>query len=138
MGGSGGGYTLWGSAGQPDAALPRGGAGYELRSGFWHAACAAALVPVTIVRSGDTITLAWTHSGENVTYQVHRSSSPYLSPSDATRRAWVSGLPWSYSEVTAPNPGDNRYYVVRGACGAAYVDAGPKGTFAFALTPGAQ
>ena len=39
--GSGGGYTLGGTAGQPDAATWSGG-GYTLDGGFWHAASAGA------------------------------------------------------------------------------------------------
>jgi hypothetical protein len=38
---SGGGYTLGGTAGQPDAATWSGG-GYTLVGGFWHAASAGA------------------------------------------------------------------------------------------------
>ncbi len=38
--GSGGGYSLGGTAGQPDAATWTGG-GYTLAGGFWHAALGA-------------------------------------------------------------------------------------------------
>jgi len=41
---SGGGYTLSGTAGQPDAATWTGG-GYTLNGGFWHAAQAAGGTP---------------------------------------------------------------------------------------------
>jgi len=34
---SGGGYTLGGTAGQPDAAVWTGSTGYTLSGGFWHA-----------------------------------------------------------------------------------------------------
>ncbi len=41
---SGGGYTLGGTAGQPDAATWSGG-GYTLSGGFWHAASGAGEAP---------------------------------------------------------------------------------------------
>ncbi len=41
---SGGGYTLSGTAGQPDAALWSGG-GYTLSGGFWHAGAVAGGTP---------------------------------------------------------------------------------------------
>ena len=41
---SGGGYTLGGTAGQPDAATWSGG-GYTLTGGFWHAARASGTAP---------------------------------------------------------------------------------------------
>lgn len=136
MGGSGGGYTLWGTDGQPDAAIPRGGGIYELRAGFWQDACAAARVPVTITRQGDVVRLKWTHNEANLAYQVHWSTTPYFSPSDATRRAWVAAYPWSYDDVNPPSTAINHYYVVRGTCGAALADGGRQGEFDFALTAG--
>ncbi len=41
---SGGGYTLGGTAGQPDAALWSGG-GYTLNGGFWHAGALGGVTP---------------------------------------------------------------------------------------------
>ena len=41
---SGGGYTLGGTAGQPDAAVWSGG-GYTLSGGFWHAGAAGGTPP---------------------------------------------------------------------------------------------
>ena len=41
---SGGGYTLRGTAGQPDAAIWAGG-GYTLFGGFWHAGAAGGTPP---------------------------------------------------------------------------------------------
>ncbi len=133
--GSAGVYTLGGTGGQSDAAPPRTGGVYELHAGFWQASCTAALVPVTIARSGATITLSWTPTAPNQAYQVHRATAPYFIPSDATRVALVTAAPWSYQETVAPNL-DVAYYVVRPVCGAAYVDAGRKGEFEFALVPG--
>ncbi|NTV38051.1 MAG: hypothetical protein HGA82_02550, partial [Anaerolineales bacterium] len=64
-----GSYTLGGTAGQPDAAVPRSGGVYTLRAGFWQEACttAAAVMP-GIARSGGTVTLSWTPNTGNQAY----------------------------------------------------------------------
>ena len=133
-----GSYALGGTAGQPDAAPERSGGGYTLRAGFWQPSCIAATVSPAIVREGTTVTLSWTHNTANQAYQVHRATTPYFTPTDATRRALVTGAPWSYSDpdTVIGDPNTNYFYLVRATCGAAYVDPGRRGEFDFRLTPG--
>lgn len=135
-------YILGGTIGQPDAAVPRFGGGYELRAGFWRQSCAAtALAGLNITLSGETLTLVWTpgaahHADE--AYQVHRDVTPYFAASDATQRAWVMGNSWPdpSSSVAVGDPLVNYFYLVRSTCGAAYVVSGRVGEFDFTLVPG--
>lgn len=133
----GSGYTLGGAIGQPDAGTLNSGS-YTLRGGFWQPACVAAAVAPTITRAGNTVTLDWTHNTSNQGYQVHRATTPYFTLSDATRRAWVTAAPWSYTDpdVVIGDPNTNYFYLLRATCGAAYADPGRQGEFDFALVPG--
>ena len=143
---SAGSYSLGGTAGQPDAAPERSGSNgsvvYKLRAGFWQPSCVAAAVAPAIARDGSSVTLSWTHSAGDPTqaYQVHRATTPYFTPADATRRAIVTGVPWSYTDPdpVIGDPNINYFYVVRATCGAAYADpaGGRQGEFDFRLTPG--
>jgi hypothetical protein len=135
---AGSGYTLGGTAGQPDAdLLSGGGGGYVLRGGFWRPSCIAAVVPVTISRSGDDVVLAWTHDSANQAYYVHRSTTPYFTPSLATRQGSVTEAPWEFRDVGVLEDVNVNYaYLVRPACGAAYVDTGRRGEFEFRLVSG--
>jgi len=126
-----GSYALGGTAGQPDAAPERsgssGGSVYTLRAGFWQASCVAAAVEPAIAREGSRVTLSWTHNAAaNQAYQVHRATTPYFTPTDVTRRALVTGAPWSYTDpdTVIGDPDTNYFYLVRATCGAAYVDPG--------------
>jgi hypothetical protein len=132
-----GGYSLGGTAGQPDAAAERSDGGYSLTSGFWQPSCVAAAVVATIARDATTITLSWTHNEMNQAYQVHRATTPYFAPAPGTMQEIVTAAPWSDDEVVIGNPAINYFYLVRATCGAAYADAGRVGEFDFALTPGA-
>ena len=85
------GYTLGGTAGQPDAAVPRSGGVYTLRAGFWQEACTtAAAVTPGIARSGSTVTLSWTPNAGNQAYQVHRGTTPYFTPAAGTLQETVT------------------------------------------------
>ena len=96
-----GSYILGGTAGQPDAAVPRSGGSdpvYTLRAGFWQPSCVAAAVVTTITRAlGDpnTVTLSWTHNEANQTYQMHRATTPYFTPVAGTLQETVTAGPWS-------------------------------------------
>jgi hypothetical protein len=136
------GYTLGGTAGQPDAAVPRSGGVYTLRGGFWQPSCVAAAVVTTITRAvgnPNTVTLSWTHVAPNQTYQVHRATTPYFTPAVGTLQETVTAGPWSDDEVVIGDPNTNYFYLVRATCGAAYVDpagGGRRGEFDFRLAPG--
>ena len=110
-----GSYTLGGTAGQPDAAAPRSGGVYTLRSGFWQPSCVAAAVVTTITRAvgnPNTVTLAWSHVAPNQTYQVHRATTPYFTPAAGTLQETVSAGPWSDDEVVIGDPNTNYFYLV--------------------------
>ncbi len=136
----GGGYTLGGTAGQPDAAAPRtDGVKWGLRAGFWQPSCIASVVPVTISREGDDVVLAWTHdpAGDNQLYAIHRSTNPYFTPSPLTRQGTVTATPWEFTDAgVLGDVGANYTYIVRPACGASWVDTPRLGEFGFTLTPG--
>ena len=134
---TGGGYSLGGTAGQPDAGELSGG-GYTLGGGFWQPSCAAAAVDVTIALDGETVILSWTPNAANEAYQIHRATAPYFTPADTTLRAWVAAGSWPDpdSPVAVGDPDRNYYYLVRPTCGTTYVDAGRVGEFDFGLTPG--
>lgn len=134
---TGSGYVLGGTIGQPDAGILSSGS-YTLRGGFWRPSCVAAAVDVTIALDGETVILSWTTDAANEAYQVHRATTPYFTPTDATRRAWVTTGLWPDpdSPVAVGDPVLNYYYLVRPTCGASYVDAGRTGEFDFALVPG--
>ncbi len=89
------------------------------------------------------MTLSWTHNAANQAYQVHRATTPYFTPADATRRALVTAAPWRYPDPdpVIGDPDTNYYYLVRATCGAAYADpggGGRLGEFDFRLVPGSQ
>ncbi len=108
-----------------------------LRGGFWQPSCSAAAVPVTISRSDSDVILAWTHDDDNQAYYVHRSTTPYFTPSLATRQGSVTAEPWEFTDFGVLGDVDVNYtYLVRPACGAAYVDAGRRGEFEFSIVPG--
>ena len=111
-----GSYALGDTAGQPDAAPERSGSGYTLRAGFWQPSCVAAAAAPPIARAGSTVTLSWTHVAPNQTYQMHRATTPYFTPTDVTRRALVTGAPWSYTDpdTVIGNPNTNYFYLLRG------------------------
>ena len=109
-----------------------------LRGGFWQPSCVAAAVPVTIGRSGSDVILTWTHGTVNQAYYIHRDTTPYFMPSLATRQGVVIAAPWEFRDAGAlGNVNINYTYLVRPACGAAYVDAGRRGEFEFGIVPGA-
>ena len=129
---------LGGTAGQPDAAVPRSGERcYTLRAGFWQEACttAAAVMP-DIARSGSTVTLSWTPNAGNQAYQVHRGTTPYFTPSAGTLQETVTAGPWSDDDVVIGDPNTNYTYLLRATCGGAYSDPPRVGEFDFALAPG--
>lgn len=140
--GAGGAHVLGGAAGQPDAAVPGTGGDYELRGGFWQQSCTAmTLTGLTIALGGETLTLTWIPNAAHhayEAYQVHRDATPYFTPTDATRRAWVTDTSWPdpTSPVGVGDPSVNYFYLVRPTCGASYVNAGRVGEFDFALVPG--
>ena len=108
-----------------------------LRGGFWQPSCTAATVPVTIGRSGSDVVLTWTDSAVNQAYYIHRSTTPYFTPSAATRQGTVTEAPWEYRDLgVLGNVSISYTYLLRPACGAAYVDAGRRGEFEFNLVPG--
>ena len=114
------------------------GGGYTLGGGFWQPSCVAAAVDVTIALDGETVILLWTPNAANEAYQLHRATTPYFTPTDATLRAWVAAGPWPDpdSPVAVGDPDLNYYYLVRPTCGASHVDAGRVGEFDFVLVPG--
>mgnify|MGYP000862286973 CR=1 FL=1 len=94
-------------------------------------------MPVTISLSGSDVILAWTHDGANQAYYVHRSTAPYFTPSAATRVGLVTAAPWQFADTGVLEDASATWtYVLRPACGAAWVDAGRLGEFEFGLTPG--
>ena len=131
------GYTLGGTAGQPDAAVPRSGGVYTLRAGFWQEACVtAAAVTPGIARPGSTVTLSWTPNTGNQAYQVHRGTTPYFTPAAGTLQETVTAGPWSDDDVVIGDPNTNYTYLLRATCGAAYADPARVGEFDFPLVPG--
>lgn len=129
-------YSFGGTAGQPDAAMPRSSGGYTLYGGFWWS-CASA-VPTAILRTGSSVTLSWSNSAANQAYQVHRATTPYFTAADATLRTWVTAAPWNYPDPdpVIGNPNINYFYLVRAPCGAGHVDSDRMGEFDFRLVPG--
>ena len=74
----------------------------------------------------------------NQAYYVHRDTTPYFMPSLATRQGIVTAAPWEFRDTgVLGNVNVNYTYLVRPACGAAYVDAGRRGEFEFGIVPGA-
>jgi hypothetical protein len=93
---------------------------------------------VSISRSGSDVILTWTHNTANQAYYVHRSTTPYFTPSAATRKGVVTTAPWEFRDAEVLGDVNVNYtYLVRPACGAAYVDAGRRAEFEFSLVPGA-
>jgi hypothetical protein len=134
--GSGGAYSLGATAGQPDAAPPRGEGNYILLAGFWRPSCAALPVQVTIRSEGADARLTWTHDTGNQVYVLHRSTEPYFTPSTLTREGQANAAPWEFLDPgVLDDPGAN-YYMVRPACGAAWTDTNRVAEFSFTLTPG--
>ncbi len=107
------------------------------------------VAPVVVAgRSGNAVTLTWTHASANVSYQVWRDSAPYFTPG-SSGTSIASGMP------PAPNctngggailctdagaigdPASNHFYVIRAfnAAGAT-ADSNRVGEFDFAITPG--
>ncbi len=87
--------------------------------------------------------LHWTTDPANCRYDVHRSTAPYFTPSDAT--AIAVGLPAgadSYLDGTAHigDPDVADFYLVRavGCDGVSTADSGRVGYLDFALRPGSQ
>jgi hypothetical protein len=62
------------------------------------------------------VTLAWTHNPANQAYQAHCATIPYFTPTDATRRAWVTAAPWSYTDPVpvVGDPNTNYFYLTEG------------------------
>ena len=92
---------------------------------------------MTVSHSDNDVLLAWTHDTGNQAYYMHRSTAPYFTPSPATRWSTVTAAPWEYRDVDVLGNVDVNYtYVVRPACGAAWVDTGQRGEFEYGLIPG--
>ena len=135
---TGGGYTLGGAIGQPDAGAKHSGGDYTLRGGFWHSVCRPAAMDVTITCVGDQVTLSWTHDTANKAYAIHRAASPYQPPDPSSPLATVLAPPWDDEPNTCGDPASNYYYVVRSVCTGAHADGDERAEFDFGLVPGSS
>ena len=134
----GGGYTLGGAIGQPDAGAEHNGGGYTLRGGFWHSVCRPAAMDVTITCVGDQVKLSWPQDTANKAYTIHRATAPYQSPDPTNPHAIVSSEPWEWTDEadTCGDPASNYYYIVRSVCIGAHADGDERAEFDFGLVPG--
>ncbi len=104
----------------------------------------AAVLPVSIAQTGAPVTLGWRHELPQIaTYEVWRSSEPYIAPGTpgATRRATLAPdagneMTWSDPD-TAGDPVTHYYYHVRGmdAAEQPVTTSQEVGRFTFNITP---
>ena len=75
----GGGYTLSGTFGQPDAGGPVSAGGYTVTSGFWSLISLVqtpGLPSLSITRSGGKIIISWPATGSFILEQNHKLGAP--------------------------------------------------------------
>jgi hypothetical protein len=115
---SGGGYTLSGSIGQPDAGGPLTGGGYSLVGGFWSAVSAvqtpgAPLLTVTRDAVSGAVTVSWPVPADG--WVLDQTGALATSPAAIS---WNQvGFPYQTNagriSITVPNPSGNRVYRLR-------------------------
>ena len=137
---NGGGYTLGGTTGQPDAGALHTGEDFSLQGGFWHPVCRPAAMDIAISCSGNQVVLNWTHdtANPNKAYTIHRATAPYQTPDPANPQATVLAPPWTDpTPNTCTDVAVNYFYVVRSVCVGAHADADERAEFDFSIVPGA-
>ena len=82
------------------------------------------------------VSLSWTRYDDVCGYEVHRSQSPYFSPSAATLVVRVVQNAGFSSYVGVGDPNNNYFYVVRSLTGSDSPASNTLGEFDFALIPG--
>ena len=122
--GSGTGYELLGTAGQPTVGGMSGG-GYVLSGGYWSPGCAAAQV-TAVLNAG--VQFTWPGGS---TYDLFRAvDDPYAN--DGSQIGFAESSGWTYAETALGDPAQNAYYLVGAADGC----DDRVGEFDFGLVPG--
>ena len=107
-----------------------------LPGGYWRPSCTATAVPVTVSHSdNDAPRLDARHRQPGLLHAQEHGTLLHA----VTRAGWdlVTVAPWEYRDVDVLGNVDVNYtYVVRPACGAAWVHTGQRGEFEYGLIPG--
>ena len=65
------------------------------------------------VNNVNDVVLTWTHLSPNTAYEVHRSTTPYFTPSDHTRQITLTAPTATYTDWRVGNVNENYFYVVK-------------------------
>ena len=104
--GTGGGYTLNGTIGQPDAGSPMSGGAFSISGGFWPGVVSEPFPRLAIRRAGTDVVLSWPNPSTG--YQLEQTSATgWL---DVVQPPTVSG---GDKEVTLPINAAHRFFRLR-------------------------
>jgi len=97
---SGGGYSIAGTVGQPDAGRMSGG-GYTIEGGFWGGVQPLASPRLFVRYVGGNVVISWSPATPGFVLQTSASLSP---------AQWTTSAGASASPVVAPADGRSRFY----------------------------
>ena len=147
---AGGGFSLSGSAGQPDAGA-LSGSDFELTGGFWHGPLAGkpkAVADLTITKDSGKAKLTWSAVTEDiggnaisgVTYDVYRAiGDPYFTPGAPYATDVTDTFFLDPDTNVLTDSASNAFYIVTAVnAGLESEDSRRVGTFVFDLVPGSS
>ena len=98
--------------------------------------CGATAAAVSVTRNANDLVSSWAHEVPNTAYNVHRDTTPYFTPSAATKQMTLDAPTGVYTDTGALAAPGNYFYIVQSQYNALTADSNETAEFTYELKRG--